>query len=145
MPFGMVNAPATFARLMNLVLEGAKDHSDAYFDDVEIFSISWVEHLQHVRDVLQRLRDAKLTLRPTNCHFGYREVLVVGHVVGNGVIKPNPEKIEAILRIPRPETKSQVRSFLGTVNYYRLFIPECARICQLLTDLTKKGKPFQVH
>ena len=109
-----------------------------------IYSTSWKEHLTHVRTVLGRLRQAGLTAKPRKCQFGMSECAYLGHVVGGGKVKPLPSKIEAVLSYPVPETKKQVRTFLGLTGYYRKFIPNYAEIAASLTDLTKKLAPNQV-
>ena len=78
MPFGMVNAGATFVRLMNKVLKGHEEYADSFFDDVGIFSDNWLFHLEHLKLVFQELRDAKLTARPSKCSFGFSELRVFG-------------------------------------------------------------------
>ena len=84
MPFGMRTAPATFMRLMDKLLEGEEEHADAYYDDASVFSDDWEQHLKHLRSVLERMRNAGLTLRPTKCYIGHREIPLVGHIVGGG-------------------------------------------------------------
>ena len=145
MPFGLKAAPQTFVRLMDPVLEGTEQYADAYFDGVSIFSDTWEEHLRHLKDVFERIRRAKLTMRPSKCSLGFSEVSLVGHVVGNGHIKPQQDKVSAVVNFPQPVTKTDVRSFLGLVGYYRKYIPNFASIAAPLTDLTKKGKPTRVE
>ena len=144
MPFGLVNAPATFSRLMRIVL---KDLTcvDNFVDDIIIHSKTWDTHMTDVALVLQRLRQANLTARPTKCFLGYKQIECVGYVIGeSGTLEPIPDKVKAIHDIPIPQTKKQVRSFLGMVAFYSRFIPGYANIAAPLTDLTKKMAPNKV-
>nr|XP_034310523.1 uncharacterized protein LOC117684040 isoform X3 [Crassostrea gigas] len=84
MPFGMVNAPATFVRLMHKVLDGLHSFVQCFIDDIGIYSETWDDHLQHLRVVFQRLRDAKLSAKPSKCCFGFDQLEFLGHVVGKG-------------------------------------------------------------
>ena len=123
MPFGMVNSGATFVRLMKIILEGLEDFSDSFIDDVIIFSDSFHEHLDHLKQVLLSFRKANVTAKPSKTLLGFRELEFLAHKVGNGAVHPTDEKIDAINRIVSPTTKKHVRSFIGTMNFYRRFIP----------------------
>jgi len=140
MPFGMQNAPATFMRLMRKVLDGAESYADALMDDLVIFSNTWEDHIKHLEDVFGRLQQAGLRAKPTKCQLGKWEVSYLGHIVGNGMVKPQPSKVEAIANYQRPTTKKDVRAFLGLAGYYRRFIPNFSAKACPLTDLTKKGQ-----
>ncbi|PIK60000.1 hypothetical protein BSL78_03079 [Apostichopus japonicus] len=140
MPFGLVNSGATFNRVMRKLLKGIENvHS--YVDDILIHTQTWEEHLQRVKEVFTRIKKANLTARPTKCFIGYNEVEFLGHIIGEGRVKPKPDKIKAIQQAERPTTKTQVRSFLGLVGYYRKFVPNFAAVAVPLTNCTKKGEP----
>ena len=141
MPFGMKNAPATFQRLVDRLLDGFQDFACAYLDDIAIYSETWGEHLRHVEAVLDQIRAAGLTLKPEKCNFGMAEVQYLGHRVGCGKQRPEPAKVEAVANWPTPHTKTQVLAFLGTAGYYRKFVPDYSTIAKPLTDLTKKNLP----
>ena len=143
MPFGLHNAPATFQRLMNYILQGCEGFAGAYLDDVIIYSRSWDEHLDHLREVFQRLQEAGLTLKVAKCQFA-KEVHYLGHVVGGEVVNPDPSKIHCVREHSRPKTKKDVKSFLGLAGYYRRFVPKYSTIAAPLSDLTRKGKPEQI-
>ena len=143
MPFGLQGAPATFQRMMDQVLADCSEYAAAYLDDVIIHSTCWEDHVRHVRDVLQKLRRAGLTIKPKKCQFGMNSCLYLGHVVGNGEVRPEKAKLQAVEEFPTPTTKKQVRAFLGLTGYYRKFIPDFAEVAAPLTDLTRKNMPVK--
>lgn len=144
MPFGLINAPATFNRLMRKLLTQAVN-LDNYLDDVLAHTGDWQQHTATLRDFFSRVRAANLKLRPTKCSIGYERVQFLGHVVGVREIKPKQETVDKILNAPRPRNKTQLRSFLGLVGYYRRFIPNFAAVAVALTDLTRKGTPNELQ
>ena len=143
LPFGLVTAPANFSRMMRLLLKGLID-IDNFIDDILEHTVDWNDHLVKLRELLQRLRQAGLTARPSKCMVGFTSVEFLGHRVGEGVLTPNQNKVKDIVEAKRPETKKQVQSFLGMVGFYRKFIPQFAEIALPLTNLTKKGCPNKV-
>ena len=144
-PFGLTNAPATFSRLMDKVLVGLAWETCLYYlDDVIVFSKTWAEHLQRLRQVFERLRGAQLKLSPKKCHLGQEEVLYLGHQVSRGGLRPDPALLSAIQGIHPPQTVTQVRSFLGLTSYYRRFVKGFATIAAPLHALTKKRRPFSL-
>lgn len=123
MPFGLTNSPISFQTLMSNVLRGLNWKSVlVYVDDILIFSRSFDEHLQHLAQVFDRLKNANLKLQPTKCHFAVKEVKFLGHVISIKGVSVDPEKTKAVSEFPVPKTPKQVRSFLGMANYYRRFI-----------------------
>ncbi|KAL0163484.1 hypothetical protein M9458_042880 [Cirrhinus mrigala] len=145
LPFGLHGAPATFQRLMDIVLRPHQSYAAAYIDDVVIHSEHWDEHLSHLRRVLTELRRSGLTANPRKCHLALSEAKYLGYQVGRDLIKPQPKKVEAVQAAPRPSTKTQVRAFLGLAGYYRSFIPNFSSIASPLTDLTRKGQPEKIE
>src|SRR6476661_1170053 len=91
----------------------------------------------------QRLTQFHLRAKMKKCHFARTEILFVGHLVSKGIVKPDPEKIAAIVRIPEPRDVTEVKSFLGLANYYRKFIENFANKASPLYKLTKKGVEFK--
>lgn len=96
MPFGLKGAPASFQRLMDGVIRGLDSMYAAYIDDVVIFCSSWEEHLSHISREFTRLREAGLTAKPSKCTLGATTCTYLGHVVGNGVVRTEPSKLQAV-------------------------------------------------
>ena len=129
MQFGLVNSAATFTHMMRLLLIGL-DKSEHYIDDVLTHSQEWNEHLCELRKLFERVRTAGLTMKPSKCKLGFSSVDYLGHILGEGVISPNPDKLFNIQQAPRPQTKKKVRSFLGLVGFYSKFIPNYSTVAK---------------
>ncbi|GFV88298.1 retrovirus-related Pol polyprotein from transposon 17.6 [Trichonephila clavipes] len=140
MPFGLKNASYYFSKMMCEILSGCEKYATPYLDDIAIFSETWEEHLKHLKEILERLKKANLTIKPSKCKFAQREVQYLGHVVGRGKRSPAERKIEAIRDFPIPTTKTQIRAFLALAGYYRQYIPMFSAIVAPLTDLLKVNK-----
>ena len=143
MPFGLCNAPATFQRLMETVLAGlARKTCMVYIDDILIFSKTFEEHLTHLEEVFNRLRQAGLRLKLKKCTFAQPKVEYLGHVVTRNGIEVDPKKVEAVKGFPQPTNLKTLRSFLGLASYYRRFIPNFSREARPLHSLTCKNAQF---
>src|SRR6267154_6339677 len=122
MPCGLCNSPATFQRLMDVTMVGLNYETClVYLDDIILFSKTVKEHLVRLRQLLDRLRQANLKLKPSKCHLLRRKVNFLGHVISAGSIATEPEKIEQVIDWPEPKDVSEVRSFVGLASYYRKF------------------------
>ena len=143
MPFGLVNSGATFCRLMRIILSNLPN-VDSFVDDMWIFTETWRDHMTSLRQVLDRLRSAKLTAKPSKCMIGYDSIECLGHNIVGQTVRPQEDKIQAIRDAPRPSTKRQIKSFLGLAGFYRRFIPNFSSIASPLTDLTKKNRPNSI-
>ena len=140
MPFGVTNAPATFQRLMNQIFkEELDDFVLVYLDDILIFSQTLQEHIQHIRQALEKLRKAQLYARLHKCSFFQERVEYLGFDVSPQGVQPSPEKVRTVVEWPRPCSVKDVRSFLGLAGFYRRFIKNFSLKARPLTDLTKDG------
>ena len=110
-----------------------------YLDDIIICSKDIEEHLVRLDEVLGRLEEAGLKLKPSKCDLLKSEVLFLGHVVSKEGIQPNPKLIEDIVNWHVPKNVKEIQQFLGLCNYYRRFINQFSDIVSTLTHLTKKG------
>ena len=141
MAFGMRNAPATFQRLMQLVLGGVSN-CNVYLDDIVIFSDCWSDHVKTLEEVFERLSSANLTLNLAKCEFGKATVTYLGKVVGHGQVRPVNAKVEAVLSYPTPTTRRELRRFLGLAGYYRCFCKNFSVLVAPLTALCSTSVPF---
>ena len=147
MPFGLTNAPATFQRMMNEILRGFIDRcAMVYLDDVIIFSRTEEEHTKNVLDVVRALQMHGLILNEKKCEWGRPSILYLGHIASGDGLRPNPQKVEAILKWPSCSTISEVRRFLNIAGYYRRFIRGFAKMAsplyKLLEGSPRKGSPI---
>ena len=147
MPFGLTNAPSVFQRLMQRVLAGLNpdegpDFVTVYLDDILVFSRTMEDHLMHLGQVLERVEQAGLKLKPAKCRFARQEVEYLGHLVTPQGLMTNDRLVFAVQDFPRPENVHDVRRFLGLASYYRRFIPHFSRIAQPLHALTCKEATF---
>lgn len=141
MPFGLHGAPATFQRLMDQVLCDTSDFSAAYLDDIIVYSDNWEVHMKHLKFVLDCLQSAGLTINPAKCAFAKSETEYLGYVIGNGVVKPQVKKIEALESCGLPKTRKELRGFLGMAGFHQRFIPHFSTRAAPLTDMTGSRCP----
>jgi hypothetical protein len=143
MPFGLTGAPATFQRFINDSLREYLDQfCSAYLDDILIYSKTKEEHTEHIRKVLQRLREAGLFAKISKCEFFVTETKFLGLIVGRDGFKMDPEKVKTILEWKTPRSATDVLRFNGFCNFYRRFIRNYSRIVTPLINLTKKNAVF---
>lgn len=141
MPFGLVNAPATYQRLMEECFDGLHlDICFIYLDDLIIFSKTYEEHVERLEKIFQRLREVNLKLSPKKCEFFKKKVKYVGNIVSEEGIEPDPDKINKVQNWPKPRNSDEVRQFLGFVGYYRRFIEGFSTIARPLNDLLPNTK-----
>ena len=139
MPFRLVNSGSTFNRMMRKLLHGCRN-ADNCVDDILGHTKRWDDHLVTLRDIFTRVRDARLTLKPSKCLIGVESIAFTVHVVGKCILQMEDDKLEKIRNAECPKTKKKVRAFLGLAGYYRRFIPAFSDVAAPLTDLTKKGR-----
>lgn len=142
-PFGLTNAPAVFQALVNDVLRDMLNRFVfVYLDNILVFSCSHEEHVTHVRLVHQRLLDNKLFVKAEKCEFHSKTVSFLGFIIEQGQLRPDPEKIRAVLEWPEPATRKQLQRFLRFANFYRQFIENYSRIAAPLSKLTSVKQDF---
>lgn len=141
MPFGLCGGPSTYARLVQMVLDGIP-HEMAlpYLDDTIIHSRTMEQHFQALEIVFKAHLRAGLKLQPEKCQLFRSSIDYLGHVVSSEGIHPIPEYLDVVATWPTPKTRSQVRTFLGKVGYYRRFIPQYAAIAGPLSDKLVKDE-----
>lgn len=127
MPFGLCNAAQTFQRFMHTVLQDL-DFCFAYQDDILVASSNKQEHLEHLRLLFTRLNQYGIVINLNKCVFGQEEISFLGYTINKTGIKPLESKVSAIRNFPQPTTVSQLKRFLGMINFYRRFIPHAAHI-----------------
>eukprot|EP00253_Pinus_taeda_P004481 PITA_04481 len=125
LPFGLTNAPTTFMCLMNGIFHPYLDQFVLIFiDDILIYSRIIEEHHEHLRVVLQTLREHQLYAKFSKCDFFKLEIQYQGHVITKDGIAVDPEKIKVIMEWPVPKDVADVRSFMGLAGYYRRFVED---------------------
>ena len=143
MSFGLTNAPAYFMYLMNKVfMEYLDKFVVVFIDDILIYSKDEGEHEEHLRMVLQKLRDHQLYAKFSKCEFWMKEVAFLGHVMSAEGVAVDPGKVKDVLDWQSPSSVTQVRSFLGMAGYYRRFIEGFSSVAKPLTQLLKKEKKY---
>ena len=147
-PFGLRNAAQTFQRFMDEVLRGL-DFCYDYIDDLLIASRSQTEHLTHLRQVFDWLSQYGIVINAQKSILGVGSVKFLGYLVDQNGIQPLPDKVEAIHNFPTPTTQKKMREYLGLVNFYRRFLPGCAKLLLPLTNLlsgkAKSNAPINWH
>ncbi|MBW0534889.1 hypothetical protein O181_074604 [Austropuccinia psidii MF-1] len=142
-PFGLINAPASFQNLVDDIFEYFLDIFVAvYLDDIMVFSSSEEEHVRNVASALQRLRDNKLFSKASKCLFHSSSVEYLGCVVSSDGLKIDSSKVQQILNCPQPKNIKALQSFLGFSNFYHCLIKKYSKKISALTSLLKEDSPF---
>ncbi|WVZ58371.1 hypothetical protein U9M48_008650 [Paspalum notatum var. saurae] len=143
MSFGLTNAPAFFMYMMNSVFMNELDKFVVVFiDDILVYSKSEEEHEEHLRIVLNRLREHKLYAKFSKCAFWLKEVSFLGHILSEKGVAVDPSKVEDVLNWKQPETVTKIQSFLGLAGYYRCFIKDFSKTTKPMTSLMKKNAKY---
>jgi hypothetical protein len=144
MSFGLTNAPAYFMYLMNKVfMEYLDKFLVVFIDDILIFSKNEEDHDEHLRVVLQKLRESQLYAKLSKCEFWLKEVSFLGHIISEGGISVDPSKVKDVLSWKTTQNVSDIRSFLGLAGYYRRFIKGFSKISKPMMKLLAKGNTFE--
>ena len=141
MPFGMKNAPATFQRMVNKLVRDING-CEGYMDDVVIYGDDWSDHIRRIERFFQIMREAKLTINLMKSEFGKATVKYLGHIVGQGQVRPLDAKIQTIVKFPIPTSRKELARFLGMAGYYRNFCLNFSDIAAPLTNLLSKKVKF---
>ena len=142
--FGLTNAPAMFQAVMNDIFRPYLGKFVlVYLDDILVFSKSPEEHAEHLRLVLQLLREHSLCAKRPKCHLNAPELEFLGHVVGADGIRVDPKKTAVVTEWTVPQSVSKLRSFLGLTSYFRRFIQAYANIVGPLNNLLRKDVPYE--
>jgi hypothetical protein len=143
MPFGLTNAPATFMRLINDIFRNHLGRIVViYLDDILIFSKTWDTHMQHVRQIFQLLREHNLQVKEKKSYFGQSSIPYLGFVINSEGIQPDPARIKSLQQWRLPSSTSELKSFLGGINFYRKFILHFSQIARPLHQLSNSSTAF---
>nr|AAV43966.1 putative polyprotein [Oryza sativa Japonica Group] len=144
MSFELTNAPAFFMNLMNKIfMEYLDQFVVVFIDDILIYSKNEEEHAEHLRLIMEKLRDHQLFAKFSKCEFWLDQVAFLGHVISSNGVEVDPSKVEVVLAWNPPKNVSEIRSFLGLAGYYRRFIEGFSKLARPMTELLKKEKKFQ--
>jgi len=143
--FGMTNSPATFQAMMNEILRDMTNEGKvaAFVDDVLVGTEMEEGHDEIVEEVLRRLEENDLYVKPEKCAWKVRKIGFLGVVIGPSGIEMEKKKVDRVLSWPEPRNVKDVRKFLGLVNYYRRFIKNFAQIARPMNMLTRKDIKWQ--
>lgn len=143
LPFGLSVAPSSFSRMMALAFSKlSPEHCFSYMDDLIVIGFSEKDHINKLKRVFETCRKHNLKLNPEKCQFFKSSVGFLGHICTEDGLKPDPRKIAAVEKYPRPNDKDSVRRFVAFANYYRKFVRDFAKIARPLTQLTRKNVDF---
>lgn len=143
MPFGLCNAAQSMCRLMDLTIPSAlREFIFVYIDDLLVVSSNFETHLERLQLVADCLRKSNLTINVGKSKFCMRTIKYLGHIVGNGEIKPDPDRVKSIAEFPQPTTVRQVRRFLGMAGWYQRYIHNYSDVAAPITDLLRNADRF---
>ena len=141
LPFGITSAPEFFQAQMNRILEDCPN-TTCHMDDILVWGESVEEHDRHLNKVLSKLQEANLTLNEEKCEFRKKSIKYLGFVVSYDSIEPDKEGVEAILQMPEPKNRTELQSFLGSVNFLSRHIPNRSHTLEPLHALLRKDCSF---
>ena len=139
MPFGLMNAGATFQRAMDIAFVGLKDNFVLiYFDDLTVYSNSYEEHFQHLRRVFLKCQQFGISMNPKNSQFSLKEGKLLGYLFSAEGVNIDPVRVEAIRKLSIPRSKKDIQSFVGKINFVRRFIPNFSKLVKHITSMLRK-------
>ena len=141
-PFGISSASEVFLRKMNQLF-GEIEGCEVIVDDILVWGIDQIEHDKRLLKVLERARNVGLRLKKEKCKFKVSKLKYIGHILTPNGLKPDPEKVEAVQKMPAPGSKKELRRFLGMINYMGKFIPDLAQKTSIVRDLLKERNEWQ--
>jgi len=141
MPFGLVNAAATFQAMMNKILREFLDYGVVvYLDDIVIYSVIKEEHIELVKKVLAKLEEHWLAVLVTKLVFHVELVEFLGYIVGCDRVTMSERKVESVMNWRAPQSVKEVQIFIGFAYFYRQFIKDFSKICTQITETLKEDK-----
>ena len=143
MPFGLNQAQYFFQYYMDLNFQGINPTTNIIADDIMIHGDCDEQHDRHLLQVLNKCHEIGLKLNPNKCEFGQKSVNFYGNVVSDQGLKPDPKKVDTIVKMPAPKNKTELASFLGMCNYLSPYIPRLSNVTSTLRELNKKNMDFQ--
>ncbi|MBW0590274.1 hypothetical protein O181_129989 [Austropuccinia psidii MF-1] len=146
MPFGVKNATSHFQRMMNEIFpeELPEGWLIIYIDDIISCLKIWEEHMYRLSRVLTKIQSVNIKISLMKCHFGFKELKELGHVVSGLSLGIDKNKVEAVLLKPMPLNKKEIHSFLGFAGYYRQHIKDFSSIARPLFKLCDKDTVFEM-
>ncbi|MBW0549641.1 hypothetical protein O181_089356 [Austropuccinia psidii MF-1] len=146
MPFGIKNAPSHFQRMMNEIFpeELSEGWLIIYIDDIIICSKTWEEHMYRLSRILTKIQSVNVKISLKKCHFGFKELKALGHVVSGLDLGIDKTKVASVLLTPMPQNKKKNQSFLGFAGYYRKHIKDLESIARPLYELCDKETVFEM-
>lgn len=144
LPFGLKTAPAIFQRILRNIIwkYNLSDFAVNFIDDILVFSKSFEEHITHISKLLDAILTEGFRLKFSKCTFANNHAKYLGHIIENNSVTPLKDYLTAVRNFPIPETKKNIRQFLGKVNFYHKFIPHNAIILEPLHNLLRKDVQF---
>jgi ribonuclease HI len=143
MPFGLINAGATFQRAMDISFRGLINHSVVvYLDDVTVYAKNKKDHLARLRAVLLRCHKYSISLNPKKSIFAVEQGKILGFIVSSDGMIIDPERTQVIAKLPPPTSKKSMQSFLGQINFVRRFVPSFSEMVKPLQNLIKKDTQY---
>ena len=140
MPFGLINAGATFQRAMDVAFHEYIDKfMVVYQDDLTTYSKKVGDHCSHLEKIFIKSLDYGVSLNPKKCTFGVTEEKLLGHIVSKDGVKIDPKRVAAIDKVPKPRNVKGIQYFFGKINFLRRFVTNFAQISRPISKMLKKG------